>query len=376
MATLLLDRQRLQINARQLEHIVHSANAEWALVTKLLCGHADVLREVLATGVKAVCDSRLSNLRMVQRLAPDVGRIYIKPPPRNAIHGVVETAHVSCNTESRTLEWLNEAAGALGTQHGVLIMVEGGDLREGVTNTSTLLSVCETAESAPNLHLLGLGTNFNCLSGVLPTAEAMHRLLQQQQIVEEHLGRELQWMSAGSSVVLPMLLRGDVPSGLDHFRIGESFFFGNDLIDGSTLPGMERDVFVLEAEIIEIGEKPSGPSGPMQAPPSGDPPAITKPAHELSTRAIVDVGLLDIGKAEYLQPMDEGVSIVGASSDMLVVDVTDAAERYTVGSTISFHVGYMATLSIMNSDYVHKRVVSSHQEVSTNTGPSALRKAL
>ena len=356
MAVLTLHRDRLRTNYTVLNNLFHTNDAEWSIVTKMLCGHRGFMTEVLATGIPAVCDSRLSNLRMAKRLAPDVGRVYIKPPPKRYIRGVVETAQISFNSEIRTITWLSEAATAVGVNHGVVIMVEGGDLREGVTDTDTLLQLCEETVKLPNVQLVGIGTNFNCLSGVLPTQEAMQRLLEQHKQVEEHIGRELQWVTGGSSAVIPNLLRGEVPRGINHYRIGESLYFGNDIIEGSTLPGMERDVFTLESEIIEIGEKPSAPTGLIQAPPSGDPPVSTKDADEMSVRAIVDVGLLDVGKAEYLEPIDPRISIVGASSDMLVLDITDAQDEYVVGKTLSFHVGYMATLSAMNSKYVEKRV--------------------
>jgi len=356
MAVLTLHRDRLRTNYHVLDDLFRKNGAEWSIVTKMLCGHRGFITEVLATGIPAVCDSRLSNLRMAKRLAPEVGRVYIKPPAKRYIRGVVETAQISFNSEIRTITWLSEAASAIGVNHGVVIMVEGGDLREGVTNTETLLQLCEETMRLPNITLVGIGTNFNCLSGVLPTQEAMDRLLEQHKQVEEHIGQELQWVTGGSSAVIPNLLRGEVPRGINHYRIGETLYFGNDIIEGSTIPGMERDVFTLESEIIEIGEKPSAPSGLVQAPPSGDAPVTTKHADELSVRAIVDLGLLDVGKAEYLEPMDERISIVGASSDMLVLDITDAPDEYVVGKTISFHVGYMATLSAMNSKYIEKRV--------------------
>jgi len=268
--------------------------------------------------------------------------------------------------------------------HGIVVMVEGGDLREGVTSDEVLVSLCESIVQLPNISLLGIGTNFNCLSGVLPTTEAMERLLRQARMVEEHLGQELTWISAGSSVVIPSLIRGEVPAGMNHWRIGESLFFGNDLVTGETLPNMQRDVFTVEAEILEIGMKPSEPQGPVQTPPfglegtggdkgglegtGGDKGGLEGTGGGLSRRAIVNLGMLDIGNTEHLRPMDPGAVIVGGSSDMIVVDITEAEGTYTVGGTMTFRPGYTNTLSLMNSRYVEKRVVGG-----PTTGPSRRR---
>jgi ornithine racemase len=360
MAVLTLHADRLHHNFRVLNDLFTRADASWSIVTKLLCGHEEFTREVLSTGIASVCDSRLTNIRAVARIAPELERCYIKPPPKLAVKGVAEYCDASFNSELRTIAWLSQAAQRLGKTHGVIVMVEGGDLREGVSSESVLLDLCKAVTQLPNIELLGLGTNFNCLSGVLPTQEAMERLVDQARRVERHVGRELPLITAGSSVVIPSLLRGEVPTEMNHWRIGESLFFGNDLITGDVLPNMEANVFTLEAQIIEVGVKPTMPVGPVQTPPFGA-QAVPKVTNGRSTsrRAIVNLGMLDVGNLDTLRPLDPGAHIVGGSSDMVVVDIDEAHGQYTVGATMSFHPGYTNVLSLMNSRYVEKRVADS-----------------
>ncbi len=49
-------------------------------------------------------------------------------------------------------------------------------------------------------------------------------------------------ISAGSSVVLPLLLKGQVPNAMNHFRIGEAVFLGIDLVNGGRLEELRDDI--------------------------------------------------------------------------------------------------------------------------------------
>jgi predicted amino acid racemase len=57
-----------------------------------------------------------------------------------------------------------------------------------------------------------------------------------------------------------------------------------------------------------------------------------------------------------LIPYDENIEIVGASSDMLVLDLGKSKQKYEVGDLIDFRLKYMGALGIMNSNYIEKRL--------------------
>ena len=46
-------------------------------------------------------------------------------------------------------------------------------------------------------------------------------------------------------------------------------------------------------------------------------------------------------------------SVVGASSDLLIVDVTDATTKYTLGDEMGFLLSYPGILSATTSKYIH-----------------------
>ena len=54
--------------------------------------------------------------------------------------------------------------------------------------------------------------------------------------------------------------------------------------------------------------------------------------------------------------MDKDITIAGASSDVIVIDLGDNEKQYKVGDVIEFKLDYMGTLRIINSRYVDKRI--------------------
>ena len=78
---------------------------------------------------------------------------------------------------------------------------------------------------------------------------------------------------------------------------------------------------------------------------------------ETSYRAIIDVGLLDVDE-NHIKPVDQNLSFVGASSDMLVIDLGENKKKYKIGDLLEFKLDYMGTLRVINSKYIDKKVKS------------------
>lgn len=355
MAYLKLYRDRLRHNYDFLQNLLSDKGIEWGVVTKLFCGNETFLKEVLDLGVVEVHDSRISNLRVIKKLNPDVQTVYIKPPPKRSIPSIIRYADVSFNTELETIKLLSEEAVKQDRHHKIIIMVEMGDLREGVMRDE-LVTFYSEVFNLPNINVVGLGTNLNCLHGVMPNSDKLIQLSLYKQIIELTFDRSIPWVSGGTTVTVPLLIRGDLPSGVNHFRIGEALYFGADLFSETTIEGMHDDVMILYTEIIELHEKPMVPSGELGKDPRGVVTVIDEELIGVTTsRAIVDIGHLDINP-NYLIPMDPDISILDASSDMLVLDVKDNKNQLKVGDMISFNLKYMGALGIMNSRYIDKVV--------------------
>jgi ornithine racemase len=355
MAFITLDRAKLEHNYQFLNQFFAKRNIEWSIVSKMLCGNYDYVKLLCETGIKEICDARISNLRMVKQINPDIQTVYIKPPAKRSIKSIVKYADVSFNTQIETIKWLSEEACAQHVQHKVVIMVEMGDLREGVMGEEVVNFYSKVFE-LPNIEVVSFGTNLNCLHGVMPSHDKLIQLSLYKQLIEAKFNRNIPYVTGGTSVVIPLIFNGQLPKGVNHFRVGETLFFGLNLFTGEIIEGMQGDVIKLYAEVIELIVKPKVPMGEMEANPSGDVYQINEEDYgKTAYRAIVDLGLLDISP-EFLIPEHSGIEISGASSDMLVLDLGDES-RYKVGDLVPCHLKYMGALGLMNSNYIEKKVV-------------------
>jgi len=357
MAYITLNRKSLAINYSYLHQLFIKNSIEWAPVLKMLCGNKTFLEFVLSLGDEQVCDARLSNLKKIKSINLNKETIYIKPPAKRSIANVVKYADVSFNTEFTTIKWLSEEAVKQEKIHRIIIMIELGDLREGILGEH-LIAFYKKVFELPNIKVSGIGANLNCLNGVMPSRDKLIQLSLYEQLIEAKFGKKIDYVSGGSSVMIPLLLKKQVPRGINHFRIGETLFLGIDLFTNKTIPKMKDDVFLLYAEIIEITEKSIVPYGNLEENPSGETLVINPEDYGKNHfRGILDIGLLDISKTEFIIPVDKNISFIGASSDMLVVDLSNTTKKYKVGDLVSFKMKYMGALGIMNSEYIEKRLV-------------------
>lgn len=356
MAFIKLHRKRLAKNYQHLKDFFQKNQIEWGVVTKLLCGNENYIQEIINLGVKEIHDSRISNLKKVKELAPNIQTVYIKPPAKRSISSIIKYADVSMNTEFSTIKMLSEEAIKQNKKHKIVIMVELGDLREGVMGDE-LIDFYGSIFKLKNIEVTALGANLNCLNGVMPSQDKLAQLCLYKKIIELQFKRKIPFVSGGSSVNIPLLLRKQMPKGVNHLRIGETLYFGVNLFKKKTITGMHSNVFELSAEIIELTKKPVVPFGELEENPSGEKFKLDESKYgEKAHRAIIDIGLLDVNP-EFLIPKDDNLNIIGASSDMLVIELGQSYNRYKIGDTINFHLKYMGALSIMNSKYIDKIII-------------------
>jgi predicted amino acid racemase len=128
---------------------------------------------------------------------------------------------------------------------------------------------------------------------------------------------------------------------------------GTESAYGERIEGTYGDAFTFSAEIIELKEKPSAPIGEIGMDAFGGKPVFEDKG--IIKRAIVAAGRQDV-KHEGLTPRDKGITILGASSDHMILDVTNAERQYSIGDAIEFDVSYGALLAAATSEYVNKIV--------------------
>ena len=355
MAFITLDTKKLKSNFDYLNTLFRKNGIEWSVVSKMLSGNKQFLTELLKFDIQQVCDSRISNLKVVKTINPHIETIYIKPPAKRSISSIVKYADISMNTEIETIRLLSVEAKKQNKVHKIIISIELGELREGVLGED-FIEFYENVFKLENIEVVGIGTNLSCLYGVLPNHDKLIQLSLYEQLIEAIFNRQIPYVSGGSSVTIPLIFQNLLPKGINHFRVGETLFLGTDVYNNTKFKKMHSDVFMLYSEIIELIEKPVVPIGEMGTNVEGDDFEFEQSnIGETSFRAIIDLGLLD-AETNHLEFTDKTLKYAGASSDMIVVDLGDNKKNYKVGDLIEIKMDYMGTLRIMNSKYIEKKI--------------------
>jgi predicted amino acid racemase len=229
-------------------------------------------------------------------------------------------------------------------------MVEMGDLREGI-NREELEVVVEEVLSMEGVVLRGLGMNLACYAGVVPTREKVEEFDALIQRMKDRFGVRFQIVSGGNSGNIPLLMedKGSMKdSSINNLRIGEGILLGLETVHRGPIPGTHQDPFIIEAEVIEMGEKPSVPDGVISQNAYGEIPEFEDMGR--IRRGIVSIGRQDV-LVEDLVPIDD-VEIMGSSSDHVVV--RSGAQGLRVGSILKFRPKYGALVQVFTSPYVAK----------------------
>lgn len=346
---LTIDLGKIEQNAHEIVRFCAKAGITVAGVTKGVCGHPEVAHAMLRGGVSSIADSRLINVHRLRRGGVSGEILLLRIPALSAVDEVVDAATGSLNSELTVLGALSEAASRSNTRHDVIVMVELGDLREGVP-PEALLAFVDKTRRLDGIRIQGLGTNLACFSGLMPTEANMRQFVELADAVEAACNLELERLSAVNSSGLELIAAGRMPSRINHARMGEAILLGRETTARRPWPGTCQDAMVLHAEVLECRRKRSR-AGERGQDAFGAPGAAQPPGDRV--RALVNLGREDVDE-KALTPLEEGVQIVGASSGYLVLDVTHA-DAVRVGAELTFAPGYSALLRAMTSEYVEKR---------------------
>ena len=316
-------------------------------VTKATLGSPPIARELLAVGIASIGDSRIENIEGMIRAGVSCSMTLLRSPMLSEANRVVASAHVSLNTELDVLERLSSCAHSQGRRHGVVLMVELGDLREGILPCD-LEDVVRRTLGFPGLTLRGIGTNLACQSGVAPDQQKMDELSSLAASLESTFDMTFDIVSGGNSANLDWALGPNDVGRVNDLRLGESILLGREPLHRRPIDGLHTDAVTLVAEVIESKVKPSKPWGEIQQTAFG----AVEPSRDRgnSVRAILAVGVQVVDANGLLPP--DGFTSLGASSDHLVVDA--GTSRLPVGSEVRFGVDYSALLRAMTSPFVTK----------------------
>lgn len=346
----------IQIDLKKLEH-----NANFLVqkcknggidsifgVTKMLAGDVVAIEAIARAGVTHLADSRIENLKRLEDIP--LPKVLLRLPMQSELEKVVRYADYSLNSEWTTIEGLNEEAKRQNKCHRIILMFDLGDLREGLWFQSEHHDKLSKIVTLTNIKICGIGTNLTCYGGIIPTREKLGELIRIKEQIELEHSIQLEIISGGNSSSLSLMLKNEMPRGINNLRLGESIVLGRETAYGEMIEGCYPDVFELEAEIIELKRKPSVPNGEIGMDAFGHRPQFIDRGEHL--RAILAIGRQDVSP-EYLTPLDPGVVILGGSSDHLIVEVSKSS--YRMGDVLRFRPSYGGLVQLMTSPYVQKK---------------------
>lgn len=351
---LIIDKKKLKENVEILVEVCKNKGITVCGVTKIFSGNTHLAKIFVEGGVEFLADSRIENLKELKEFP--LPKIMLRLPMVSEVKKVIKYADISLNSELTTIQKLSEAAVEQGKIHNIILMIDLGDLREGIFEETEFYELIESIIGLKGINLIGLGTNLTCYGGVIPRHNNLHRLAEIKEKIEKEFKIDIEILSGGNSSSLYLLETNDMPSEINQLRLGESLVLGRETAFGYNITGTHNDAFELVAELIEVRKKPSIPIGEIGMDAFGRKPSFIDKGDR--KRAICAIGKQDIDM-EDLVPKDKNISLIGQSSDHLIIDVTDSdsISMYKTGDKVKFSLNYGGILKLMTSKYISKEII-------------------
>ncbi len=350
-----VDLNKIYSNTKIVKDLCSNHDIRIAGVIKGFNAIPEAARKMVEAGCEWIGSSRIEQLQQMKEFGIKVPTLLLRIPMFCEIEDVVNYADVSLNSEKETLQKINDEAKHQNKIHKVILMYDLGDLREGVFDRKELVELAQYVENKlENIELNGIGTNLSCYGSVIPTTKNLTELGLAAEEIEELIGRELEIVSGGATTVLPLLVKNGVPKKINHLRLGEGVVNTQDLpLHWNTeINGLDKDTFILKAQIVELNKKPTYPIGELGVASFGE--AGVYEDRGIRKRAILAIGNQDLGDSSKLIPKDKNITVLGASSDHTIIDIDDCDKDYKLGDIVEFNILYQAMLFTTQSKSVYK----------------------
>ncbi|MBC8016564.1 MAG: alanine/ornithine racemase family PLP-dependent enzyme [Sporomusaceae bacterium] len=346
-----IDLDKIRDNAARVVEKCHEQGIAVIGVTKGCSAIHQIVSAMVQGGIDGLADARMENVIELRKKGFTLPITMLRLPRLSNVINVVQHTNTSINSEITVIMALAKAAKKLKKIHQILLMVDVGDLREGILQEN-VLAIAQKISCFKEIKLTGLGTNMGCFGGILPSSKNLGKLVEMARSVENQLGLTLEIISGGGTSSLFLVENHQIPDGVNQLRIGEGILLGTDTTNSREISWLHHDAFLLRAEVIEVNSKPTVPTGTIGRDAFGNIPEFIDIG--IRKRAIVSMGKQDVN-IEGIRPIDEKLVILGASSDHLIIDITDSEEIIKVGDQIAFSLTYAGLLSVSDSKYVGKQ---------------------
>lgn len=346
-----IDLSAVEHNARRLVERLGARGIDVTGVTKATLGSPEVANAMIRGGVKRLGDSRIENIEALRDAGVRVPIMLLRAPSPEWADRAVACATHSLVSDLDIVTALSVAAGKRALNHGIVLMVEMGDLGEGMMMADAM-DAARIISRTRHVTLTGVGTSLASRSGVVPSDDQMQQLSGLASTIRSKFGVDHAIVSGGSCVSLGWALGEGRVGAINDLRLGESILLGVDPLTSTPIEGLRRDGFAVVAPVIESLEKPSAPWGVRGERAPGTPADARERGTIIQT--IVALGRQDVDPEGLIAPV--GFTILSASSDHLVLETPT---RIPMGTEVRFGMNYSALLRAMTSPFVVERLLTS-----------------
>ena len=346
---------QIRENTKKLSELYMQKGISLMGVTKAVLGEPSIAKAMIQGGVKFIADSRIENIQKMKSAGISTQFVLLRTP-LSQVESIVKNADISLNTEIETLKKLSYHAKGQNKIHQVIIMVELGDLREGILPCD-LPQLVRKSLSLPHIKIIGIGCNLACYGGIKPDDKNMRELSELVDLIEKEFQIDLEIISGGNSANFEWFKSSQDVGRVNNLRLGESILLGCETVGRKVIPGLHTGAFQLIAEVIESKRKTSVPLGEICQDAFGNVPGfLDRGDHQ---RVIIALGRQDVQVSNLKS--NNKLKMIGSSSDHIILDGEN--HNLEVGDEVSFSLDYGGLLATMTSPFVTKQFTDSNAHV-------------
>jgi predicted amino acid racemase len=336
--SLQIDCNKIAFNAKYLKKFYQTNGIKVVAVLKGVLGNICIAQTLIDQGMTFFGDTNINNMKQLKALSKDVTCMMMRSPALSEIEDVVFYSDMTLISEIEAIYAIDLEAAKQRKIHAIILMIELGDLREGIL-PSNLIAFVQKIIHLKHIKIVGLGTNYACFNDYLPSDQSMKKLSELTEKVEETFKIKLDWVSGGNSTIYDWVKVSSDHYRINQVRIGESLLCGIDSASHLVIPELKQDAFMLYLEVIEAKQK----------------------GKKVLLDTYLNRILLNIGKQdtdiEGFLPVDK-IEIVNHSSNHVAAITRDASIHF--GSVLGFGLSYNAMMMSMTSPNVNKDYMLCH----------------
>lgn len=349
-----VDLSKIYSNTEKMINRLREKGIEISAVSKLYGSDTTIVKTLLSAGIQTIADSRISNLKKLEEF--DCQKWLLRIPMISELDDVIKYTTTSLMSSIEVIRILNDKCNKANIVYPIILMIDVGDLREGLFYQEEIIKVTEEILGMNNIKLVGLGTNVSCVGSIDATPKNTSILCETKKLLEDKFNIKLDIISGGASTSLHLFENDTLPSCVNNLRIGTALALGLGFRD-LEIPFLEQNAFKLKVEIVELQTKPSKPIGTYGVNAYGETCSFID--HGIIPRAICALGRQDMDCCDLIT-IDENIEVFGCSSDHLVLNLLTDNHGYKVGDIVEFNLTYRGILTLMTSSYVNTTFINEH----------------